>query len=59
MIGSLLIITGGLVLFALGAERIVRSSDAMARRLGFTPFFYGSALPRSSTVVSLRLCKRG
>ena len=40
MIGSLLIITGGLVLFALGAERIVRSSDAMARRLGFTPFFY-------------------
>ena len=42
MIGSLLIITGGLVLFALGAERIVRSSDAMARRLGFTPFFYGS-----------------
>ena len=40
MIGSLLIITGGLVLFALGAERIVRSSDAMVRRLGFTPFFY-------------------
>ncbi len=49
MIGSLLIIVGGLALLSFGAERIVRTSDQMARQLGLSPFFY------ALTVVALEV----